>query len=152
MITPLQIDQLTRDTYSEYDDLVIAQLAAMAYDPCYKPGLFKSPDSASEIVASGKKTSYGLSIPPGSLIYAFYCQDATGYMIQITDLSLDFQLFSEPMPVELANNLVKTPGYPQLWDAPHPVVGTGMFLVELWNNTAASERIQLVMGCLVPQK
>lgn len=151
MITPLQIDQLTRDTYSEFDAVVIAQLAPMAYLGCYKPRLYKSPDSTSEVIAAGRKAQYGLSITPGDLIYGIYDQDTTGYMVQITDLSLDFALFSEPVPVELLNNVVKTAGYPNLWDAPYPVVGSGTFLVELWNNTAAPLRVQLVLGCLEAQ-
>lgn len=151
MITPLQIDQLARDTYSEFDPLAIAQLAPVAYDPCYKPRLYKSPDSTSEVILAGKKAQYGLSVTPGSLLYGHYCQTASGYMLQITDLSLDYELFSEPIPVELANNLVKTEGYPNLLDSPYPVVGTGELLVELWNNTGASERVQHVLGALEAQ-
>lgn len=151
MITPLQIDQLTRDTYSEFDPLVIAQLSPMAYDPCYKPRLYKSPDSTSEVLAAGAKATYGLVVQPGSLIYGAYCQDSSGYMVQITDMSLDYELFSEPVPVQLLNNLTKTAGYPNLWDSPHPVVGSGRLLVEIWNNSGASERVQFVLGVLEPQ-
>jgi hypothetical protein len=150
MITPLQVDQLTRDTYSEFDAVVIAQLAPMAYDSCYKPRLYKAPDAAQEVIGAGKKAQYGLSITPGALIYGIYDQDATGYMVQVTDLSLDHRLFAQPVPVELLNNIVKTVGYPNLWDAPHPVVGSGLFLVEIWNNTSGPLRIELVFGCLEP--
>jgi hypothetical protein len=148
MITPLQIDQLTRDTYGDFDAVAIAQLMPLAYDSCYKPRLYKAPDSSQETLAAGGYTSYGLSISPGSLIYGFYNAADDPAVVQITDTSLDLQMFSEPVPVGLISNNQKTVGYPCLLCGPYPVVGTGLFLVEIWNNSDETARIQIVIGVL----
>jgi hypothetical protein len=39
---------------------------------------------------------------------------------------------------------------PCFLDAPYPVVGTGLFLVQIWNNSGAQQRIELVFGVLEP--
>lgn len=148
MISPLQIDQLTRDTYGDFDAIAIAQLLPLAYDSCYKPRLYKAPDSAQELIPAGGYTSYGLTISPGSLIYGFYNDVAAPAVFQVTDTSLDLSLFSDPVPVGLIANDQKTVGYPYLLCAPYPVVGTGLFMVEIWNNSASDARIQIVIGVL----
>lgn len=147
-ITPLQIDQLTRDTYSEFDAVVIAQLAGLAFEPCYKPKLYKAPDSAQEVIAAGSRVTFGLSITPGSLIYGFYGSDTSGYLVQVRDMNLELDMFREPVPIGLINNSVKTTGYPWLLNSPHPSTGTGQFQVKIWNNSAAQARIQVVLGVL----
>jgi hypothetical protein len=38
--------------------------------------------------------------------------------------------------------------FPDLFDSPYPVVGDGLFLVELWESSGAVQRIELVFGVL----
>ena len=40
--------------------------------------------------------------------------------------------------------------FPNLLDAPYPVVGNGLFLVEIWETGGLAQRIELVFGCLEP--
>jgi hypothetical protein len=154
MITPLQYDEFNRDTWGDYDAAVLAQLASLCYDPCYKPRLYKAPDSTSEVIASNGYSSYGLAITPGALIYGFHQNQPSTltYLLQITDISLEHQFFSEPIPAGLLANFQKTGSDPYMLCAPHPVVGTGVFRVQIWNNSRNQERIQIVAAVLEPVK
>lgn len=155
MITPLQYDQFTREVWGDYDSAIIAQLAQLAYDPCYKPRLYKAADSASEVIVNNGYASYGLSITPGALIYGFYQNQADldlTYLLQITDMSLQHELFSEPIPMGLLRNDQKCQSDPNLMCCLHPVVGIGLFRVQIWNNSGSTERIQVVLGVLEPVK
>jgi hypothetical protein len=176
-ISPLSLDPLTRDTWGSFDAAAIRQLAPLADDLCYRPKLYKSPDSPSELMATNGYVSYGLKITPGSLIYGFYLAaelqfedlEGTGvivyavtppqFNVQITDASLGHKLFDEPIPsMFLANfkpsyysaNAVIAASFPNLLCSPYPVVGSGLFMVELWNTAGAQQRVELVIGTLEP--
>jgi hypothetical protein len=151
MISPLQYDQFNRETWGDFDSAVMAQLASLAYDPCYKPKLYKAPDSSSEVVANGGYVSYVLSITPGALIVGYYALNAAGWMVQVWDLDLDVPFFSDPIPIAFLANTQKSAGFPNLRPAVRAVVGSGRFRVELWNNSGRSLRLQLVLGVLEPQ-
>lgn len=130
-ISPLSLDALTRDTWGSFDAAAIRQLAPLADDLCYRPRLYKSPDSPSEVMAANGYVSHGLKITPGSLIYGFYLPAQVGsgpfgesggtivtgvtppqFNVQITDASFRIgpshvaghKMFDEPVPsVFLAN-------------------------------------------------
>jgi hypothetical protein len=183
-ISPLSLDALTRDTWGSFDAAAIRQLAPLADEVCYRPRLYKSPDSPSEVMPANGYVSHGLKITPGSLIYGFYLPaeligvggegpQATlaaitppQFNVQITDASLGHKLFDEPVPsLFLANFkptyygavLLLAASFPNLLCAPYPVVGSGLFMVELWNTAvsistglAVSQRVELVIGTLEP--
>jgi len=159
--SPLSLNQLTRDYWGQFDTAQIAQLAALANDPCYTIKLYKAPADNQEDMAAFAYITYGMQITPGSLIYATYLpavvntttstQSAPGqYTVQITDVSLDHKFFDEPVTSLLLSNFKPTyqtavagasdqSGYlnmgsfPNLWCAAHPVTGSGMFDIEIQN-------------------
>lgn len=156
MITPLQIDSYTRDMWSEFDALAIAQLAPLAYDPCYRPRVYVGLDIDAQFVPAREYRSYGLRIPRGSLIYGFYCGTPvtpSPWNIQITDLSLDdangrpCTFWSSPVSQNFVSNQ-KGPNYPNLRPAPHPVTGNGNFLVEVWSQLDTDQWIVPLIGVL----
>lgn len=175
-ISPLSLDQLTRDTWGSYDAAAIQQLARPANDPCYRPKFYKSPDSADELMAGNGYASHGLKITPGSLIYGFYLPMPLSYnlaggltqlnaivamqfSVQITDVSMDHKFFDEPIPAWFLSNykptflgssLLQVGAFPNLLCAPYPVVGSGLFSVEIWNASASQQRIELVIGTFEP--
>jgi hypothetical protein len=165
-ISPLSLDGLTRDTWGQFDAAIIAQLAPLAENSCYQPKIYRAPSQSDEVLANGAYASYGLKITPGAIICAYYlgpASDATnipvGFNAQITDQSLKHDWFDQPVPsVFLANDRPTYIGVSQgivgsapcFLDAPYPVVGTGLFLVQLWNNSGAQQRIELVFGVLEP--
>ena len=166
-ISPLQLEALTRDYWGHYDPWVISQLAPLADQDCYQPKFYKAPASADELIAAGGTANYGLKITPGSIIFGFYLPALIStsapqpFSVQITDTSLRMKWFDEPVPsIFLANfkptglstNPLLTSGaifsFPNLLNAPYPVVGDGLFMVDLWNTGAAQARIELVFGVL----
>jgi hypothetical protein len=186
-ISPLSLDPLTRDTWGAFDAAAIRQLAPLADDLCYRPRLYKSPDSPSEVMPANGYVSHGLKITPGSLIYGFYLPaemvGASGgevppnltavtppqFNVQITDTSLGHKFFDEPVPSLFLANFKPTyysavfvlaGSFPNLLCAPYPVVGSGLFMVELWNTAGylnaggafvgVSQRVELVIGTLEP--
>ncbi len=51
-ISPLSLNQLTRDYYGQYDAAAIAQYAPLANDPCYQPKLYVAPDFQNQSMAA----------------------------------------------------------------------------------------------------
>ena len=150
MVTPLQIDSFTRDIWNEFDALAIAQLAPLAYDDCYKPRVYVGLDSDAQAVAALGYSSFGLQISPGSLIYGFYMGIPvvpSPWNFQMTDMSLGRSLFSDPVSQIFLSNL-KGLAYPWLFCAPYPVVGSGMFLVEVWSQLATVQTVVPLIGVL----
>jgi hypothetical protein len=163
-ISPLSLNQLTRDYYGQYDAAAIAQYAPLANDSCYQPKFYSAPDFQNQVMAANQYVAYGLQVTPGALLYGVYlpASVATGaapqYLVQITDASLQHDWYDEPIPAFFLGNYkptflsnVKTQfaSFPNLFNCPYPVVGSGLFLVKFWNGPTA-QRIQLVFGALEP--
>lgn len=172
MISPLQLDQLTRDIWGSYDPLAIAQLAPLAGNKCYQPKFYKSPASSDELMAAGQYVQHGLKFVPGSLIFGYYLPAtlAAGiygdvspvvprFNVQITDASLEQEWFDEAIPsLFLSNSKAEyndlnslnstAGGFPNLLVAPWPVVGSGIMVVEIWNDPNVAQRVQLIFGVL----
>lgn len=156
MINSLSLFPFYRETWGYFDPPAIAQLSPLAYDDCYEPKYYKAPDDNNEILAANGYLKYGLEITPGSLIWGIYHippngYDSPGFVFKVTDMSLGIEIWDSPTPDMFVGNI--GPGFfPWLMNAPYPVVGTGLFNVEFWNNTTAPIRINLVFGvCEVPQ-
>jgi hypothetical protein len=166
-ISPLQLNQLSRDYWGWYDPPAIAQLAELATSPCYQPKFYKAPDTTQEVIAANGYLDYGLKITPGSLIVGVYlpARASTGlppqFSVMIRDVSLKLDWFDQPAPsVFLANYLptylsaapVPSAGqfgsFPSLLSSPWPVVGSGLFNIEFWETSGAQQRIELVFGVL----
>ncbi len=157
MINSLSLYPFWRDTWGSFNPVALAQLAPLAYDACYVPKLYKAPDDDQEIIPQGGYLKYGLEITPGSLIWGILHPPATGsfdvpgFVFKVTDMSLGIELWDIPSPdIFVSNN---GPGiFPWLLNSPYPVVGTGLFNVEFWNNSGDSLRCNLVFGvCEVNQ-
>ena len=166
-MSPLQLDCLTRDYWGHYDAWIISQLAPLAENECYQPKFYKAPASSDEVIAAFGNATYGLKITPGSLIFGFYLPGTAStfappqFNVQITDQSLRHKFWDEPIPsfflgnfkpTALSGNLLLASGgigsFPNLPNCPYPVVGDGLFMVEIWETSGAQQRIQLVIGVL----
>jgi len=51
-LSPLSLNQLTRDYWGQYDPAVIGQLAPLANDPCYQIKFYKAPADDQEVIAA----------------------------------------------------------------------------------------------------
>ena len=163
MISPLSVNQLTRDTWGSYDAAAIAQIAMLANDPCYQPKFYKAPDPKSEVMAGNDYLDYGLKLTPGSLIVGVYLPadpvtlQPPLFNLQVTDSALDRKFWDSAIPSFFVGNykatcfdtlLQRIGSFPNLLNCPYPVVGDGLFLVELWETSGSAQRIELVVGVL----
>ncbi len=168
IISPLSLDQLTRDCWGAYDPLVIAQLAPLAAEKCYQPKFYKSPSSQDELMAAGAYIEHGLKFTPGSLIFGTYLPatpqlDGTfsppKFNVQVTDSSLEQEWYDEAIPSLFLSNAKAVysdinplngtqGGFPNLFNSPWPVTGSGLFVVEIWNDPLVAQRVQLIFGVL----
>ena len=60
-LSPLYLQQFTRELWSEYDAYIMAQLEPAIRDGCYEPKVYKSPDITQEVIASAGYVAHGLS-------------------------------------------------------------------------------------------
>ena len=175
-ISPLSLNQLTRDYWGQYDPAIIAQLAALANDPCYQIKFYKAPADDQENMAALAYVTYGMRITPGSIIFGFYLPavvnlelvtlSAPGkFTVQITDVSLEHKFWDEPVSSLMLSNFKPTyqsaitsasapagginmGSFPNLLCTPHPVTGSGQFDIEIQETGNVAQRIQLVLGVL----
>ena len=165
-ISPLSLDGLTRDYYGSFDAAIIAQLAPLAENDCYQPKIYRAPALSDEVLAANGYVTYGLKITPGAIIYGFrlppssQSSDLPGsFNVQISDQSLKSKWFDQPLPSYFLAN--SKPTYLSVLQdvegavdgflvAPYPVVGNGLFLVEIWETSGVPQRIELVFDVLEP--
>ena len=165
-ISPLSLDCLTRDYFGCFDASIFAQLAPLCETDCYKPKLYRAPAVADSLFAANQFVSYGLKITPGSIIWSIYSPPSSptsnlpgAFNIQIRDQSLKNDWFDQPVPSYFISN--NKPSYlavgqnvigsaPSCLDAPYPVVGSGLFRIEIWESSGAAQRIEIVFGVLEP--
>ncbi len=176
-VSPLALNQLTRDYWGQYDATVLAQLAQLALDPCYQIKFYKAPADNQEVFDADGYVAYGLRITPGSIIFGFYLPAIVNtdsptssaprsFTVQITDVSLQRKFWDDPISSTLLANFKPTyqsgetdattgggsginmGSFPNLLPCPHPVVGSGMFDVEIQETSHASQRIEFVIGVL----
>lgn len=161
MVSTLKLDPFTRALWGEYDALTIAQIEALANDPCFPPKFYTAPDLQSNLLGNetpgvpaantpGSYIEYGLEIEPGSLIVGSFLFSTApqSFLVQITDVSLNHKLFDQPVPALLLGNAKWN--FPNLWATPHPVVGSGLFRMEFWNQLNSPQIIFLVLAVLDP--
>jgi hypothetical protein len=159
--SPLSLSQLTRDLWGQYDGSIIAQLAALADDPCYMMKFYKAPSDEQELMAGNGYAAYGMEITPGSIIFGFYLPTFgpafAPFNVQITDVSLNHKWFDAPTAALFLSNIkvtyqanlpVQLGSFPNLLCAPYPVVGSGLFMVEIQETSGNPQRIELVFGVL----
>ena len=169
-ISPLSLNPLTRDTWGSYDPVAIAQLAGLAEDQCYQIKFYKAPADNQEVIPAYGYVPYGMRVTPGSIIFGFYLTllpssdpnpttfaPPAAFTVQITDQSLEHEWFDDPVSgLFLANykptgesvTAVQLGSFPNLLNAPYPVVGSGLFMVEIQSTSADAQRVELVFGVL----
>jgi hypothetical protein len=163
-VSPLSINQLTRDYWGQYDAAIIAQLAQLASDPCYQIKLYKVPSDDQEVLPAFGYVTCGLRVTPGSIIFGFYnpmlspsLVPMQPYTVQCTDVSLGHTWWDDPIgavflcnfkPTYQSNETNNQGSFPNLLCAPYPVVGTGQFDFEIQETSGSPQRIQLVLGVL----
>lgn len=155
-MTPLYLNQFTREVWGEYDAYVLAQLEPAILEGCYDPRVYKAPDISQEVLGASGPSSYvaaGVSITPGALILGFVFPadfDTVEVNVQVTDTGLNHKFWSSPIPWYMVSN--GKLDMPNLLPCPYPVVDPGKFLVEFYNVSGEQFRTQLMFLCLEPKR
>ena len=150
----LQLTNLYRDTWGYYDAMVNPAFAPLDHNRCYKPKYYEVPDVTQQLVAPGAFLQYNFSIVPGSLIIGFLNNDATPlFTLQITDVARGCGMFDAPISNYFVTNNLLCFGkqYPSLFSSPYPVVGSGLFNVDLWANAQLGGTTRCAFTLLVAE-
>lgn len=127
-----------RDYYGMWNPLVEPQFAPIERSGCHAPRLARIPDVLNQVVPASGKIEYNFHLVPGSLIWGLWAyMTNTSNAIQLTDVNLGHQFFQAPVTISLlltaGANEGRFPSYTML-PTPHPVVGDGLFTLEVWGD------------------
>jgi hypothetical protein len=155
MVNALDLDPFTRSLWGEFDAYAIAQLDRLSADPCFKPKVYVAPDVTANLIPALQYAQYGMQISAGAIIFGTLAtmngaiiSTPSSYLVQITDVCLKKAWYSAPVPALFLSN--RKNFMPNFLTAPYPVVGSGLFNVEFWNQQTATALIQLLIFALEP--
>lgn len=152
MITPFELDCSWRDYWNLYSPVANALIAPITDNRCYHPRIRMVPDTSQQIMPPAGKIEYNFVVAPGSIIYAIWAgPDAQlPFTWQLTDIAISHRLFQEPASTQALLNAsnAPSPNSPfnySLLPAPWPVVGDGLFTLEVWGTPGL--RYRVFLGC-----
>jgi hypothetical protein len=144
-LSTLALDAGWRDYAGAWNPLVEPLFAPLDGSSCHAPRLVMAPDVSHVVIPQGGKNSYNFNLVPGSLWWGLWALadvvnndrqfDPPAPTIQLTDVGLGHKFFQEPVdPRLLAVEGSDTARYPSwfLLPTPHPVVGNGLFTLDVW--------------------
>jgi len=190
---PLRLSPLFTDYWGDWMARFTERTDVFARLGCYAPRFYHAPDATTEAagVAAGGYLEYLLTLPVGSFLLGWLHSTVSfaggapanpisppapsGYVCQITDLAIDHQLFTKPVPeayflndwLQPANanppyagstNGFVSPVTPRLLPVPYPIVPPGQLMVEFWNQLGPgseeepqlNKAVQLTFLVMVP--
>lgn len=135
-VTSLGLDSCWRDYTGMWNAQVEPLMAPLELSKCHAMRFVLAPDVLNQTVPDSGKIEYNFFLVPGSVIWGFWPQNSDGpAAIQLTDLSMGHKFFQEPV----SNSLLVPSGgeaFPGfvLLPTPHPVIGDGLFTLEVWDS------------------
>ena len=146
-VSSLALDTSWRDYWGNWNSFVEPQMSPLEASTCHAPRFALIPPVENQIVPASGKIIFNFHLVPGSIIYGFYAQKNVEFVIQLTDVGLGHKFWQEP---ETSNNIItrgsgraRFPSF-TLLPTPHPVVGEGLFTVELW--AAVGARVYVILA------
>lgn len=132
-VSSLALDSSWVDYWGVWNSFVEPIFAPIEQSLCHAPRLALAPSTMNQTVPSGGKIQFNFFLVPGSLIWGFWL--LPGFAIQVTDISLGHQFCQEPCSTDLLATVGAQFGRflsCTLLPCPHPVVGDGLFQLEVW--------------------
>lgn len=124
-----------RDYYGDWSALVEPYVAALELSKCHAPRVALIPDVQHQLIPASGKIEYNFHLVAGSLIWGILPPADSTDVIQLTDVNMGHAFFQDPVTA----SFLVTPGpqfgrFPSytLLPTPHPVVGEGLFTLEVW--------------------
>lgn len=134
-VSTLGLDSSWRDYIGNWSSFVEPLMAPLEQSKCHAIRYALIPDILNQVIPVTGKIEYNFFLVPGSVIWGMW--PAFGSQaFQLTDVSMGHEFFQEPMTSSLmaptnANGGNSFPGF-TLLPTPHPVVGDGLFTLEVW--------------------
>lgn len=137
MMTTPQLNTSYVDFWGNYTAGAIARMGdAIERKGCLYPRFAIVPGQGIQTISSSGKIAYNFRLTPGSLIWGIWPYSLAG-LFNLTDLCLGHSLFQDPMS---AGAMVTTGGSDgsapsfTLLPAPWPVLGDGLFHLDVWGD------------------
>jgi hypothetical protein len=150
-VSTLALDAGWRDHFAMWNALVEPRLAPLEGSHCHAPRFVVAPDISNMVIPTGGKQSFNFNLVPGSILWCIWPQgiDTGGgpTAIQLTDVEMGHKFFQEPVdPSMIVTNGSQFGRFPSyfLFPTPHPVVGDGLFTLDIWG--AAGGLYWIVLG------
>jgi hypothetical protein len=154
-----QLDSNYADYWGEPFPFQLESWVPIYKAACYVPRWFQAPTNALQNMVAGQYVDFSLQIPDGSFVLAILHSFQSGsggsgggtpstgtFTVQITDLAIDHQWFSNPVPGIFFNKTSGRNGY--ILPKPYPIISPGNLRFEFW--CTASGFCELLLGCAVP--
>lgn len=137
-----------RNYFGQWSPPAIAGLAVLNNPGCFRVAWYSAPQYDERLIPESGYRQSQLALPVGGYIVGL-AQATTAptasnvYQVLLTDLSLNRQLFNAPIEAAALR------GAPYLFPDAYPIVGEGVFRVELWNPVVGSGDILAEVVLLV---
>lgn len=124
--------------------------------PDYRPAWHVVPDRGNTAVIGAGKFRAQVTVPVGTYLWGLgaYSASPDGFLCQITDLGTGTPLFNAPISWKAITGQAAVSGitFPLfIFHRPRLVIEPGLLSVEVQNNSASSNEIQLVLLAAQPR-
>ncbi len=135
-----------RDYWGMWNAYNEPQFAPLERSPCHAVRLALAPDIQSQVIGASGAINYNFYLVPGSLIWGFWVTPVSGVSMQLTDISLAHEFFQGPVKTSFLQTPDADTRFPSYFmlPTPHPVVGDGLFSLEMWGPVGT--RVYLILG------
>lgn len=157
-----QLDSSYADYWGEPQPFQLENWWPIYKAGCYIPRWFQAPTNALQSMVAGQYVDFSMQIPAGSFILEIAHSFQTGgggpptgggspptgtFTVQITDLAVNHQWFSNPVPDAFFFKSQGRNGY--IIPKPYPVIMPGNIRVEFWCRTTGV--CELLFSVAVPE-
>lgn len=146
-VSTFALDTTWRDYFGDWSSFVEPQLSPLEESLCHAPRFATVPPIELQVIPASGKITYNFHLVPGSLVDHFYVGFAADFTFQLAHVDLGHKLIQEPE----ASQGVTTTGFQfarfpsfTLLPSPLPVVGDGLFTLEIWGTPG--DRAWLILG------
>jgi hypothetical protein len=137
---------------TQYRANVLAQLEVLRRARGYKARYYTSPDSLVEPILAFGQVETQIRAVPGTYVWglSLYAATITNLKIQVTDASTEIPLFSDYIRAALMQPSSTGGRVPFLLGQPRLISEPGQINVEIYNDNATTNTVQLVLYCAEP--
>jgi hypothetical protein len=147
-VSTLAQDASWRDYFGDWNSFVEPQMSPLEESLCHAPRFATIPPLELQVVPAAGKITYNFHLVPGSVIWGLWPGVGNAFVMQLTDVNLGHKLCQEPEDgffglTTVGSTKGRFPSF-TLLPTPWPVVGDGLFTLELW--APAQSQLWIILG------